>query len=165
MKRNKPLCKHRRSGTQTWRRRPYWSDPRRAETWTVIIPQAVAGDARTFDLSGAVPAGIENKPDDPTYAPNLYRWLLHIDGKPVMVFACWGGWYRWSTNTDRFRDAPSGDTWYAFTAEGKCGRSRCPLTRYVYSDFDAEVPRHRPGRCPLGMPIDGSWKYVGRVSL
>lgn len=165
MKRNKPIVKHRRSGTQTWRRLRYWSDPRSAETWTVIVPQAVAGDARTFSLAGATAAGSEGIPGDPTYAPNLFRWLLHIDGKPVMVFAAWGEWYHWAGHNGRFQDVPGGGIWIAYNARGKCTRERCPQTRYFYSSTGAEISVHVPGRCALGLPLDASWKRVGRVAL
>lgn len=166
MKRNKPLVKRRRSGTQSQRRRPYWFDDRGTNDWLVIVPQALAGkDARTFSMADAVPDGVNGNPDDPTLTPGLYRWRLSVGGRTVPVYTVQHGWYKWNPDYGFSAVPRTGDVWYAFTAECKCQRSRCPLTRYYYSEADNEVPMHRPGRCPLGVPGDTLWKYAGRLTL
>jgi hypothetical protein len=166
MKRNKPLVKRRNSGTQSRRRRPYWFDQRSTEDWTVIAPQSLVGkDARTFSMEGAVPAGKEGLPDDPTFARGLYRWRLDFEGQSVLVYTRLHGWYSWYSDGG-FSGVPrTGDVWYAFTAVRRCDRPRCSLTRYFYSDSDAEIALHRPGHCPLGVPGAGVWKYVARLVL
>jgi hypothetical protein len=167
MKRNKPLCKTRKAGTQIRLRRPYWYDERRAETWKVYVPQSLVGtDARTFSMAEAVPAGEGDNPGNPGISPSLYRWRLDVDGKSVLVYVSWGAWYPWSTGSS-LSDvvAHQGDTWYVFTAEGKCDRLKCPFTRYGYSDKGDEIPQHRPGRCPGGIPLDATWKYAGRTTI
>lgn len=168
MKRNKPLFKQRKPGTHARQR---WSHIltglREASTWTVLVPQSLAGaDGRTFDMTGAVPAGEDGNPNNPTVSPNTYRWRLDHDGKTVMVYAIWGGWYPHSHISEiRKQGLPrTGDVWYAFTADRKCTRAHCPLTHYRYSDSDAEIAIHQPGRCPLALPGDGSWKYAGRFT-
>lgn len=168
MKRNKPLFKQKRPGKHYRMRRKsptYYGDyDRCSETWKILVPQSTAGtDARTFDMTGAVPAGETGKPDDPTLFPGLYRWRLDRAGKSVFVYTQWGNWYPWTRHDGPPRGVPSGDVWYVFTAQGKCTRPRCPMTRYSYADSDAEVAHHRPGQCPLGIPLDGSWKFAGRL--
>lgn len=167
MKRNKPIVRQRTAGTQSRKRRPYWFDERRAETWKVYVPQSLVGaDAHTFSMAGAVPAGEEGKQDDPRLSPGLCRWRLDVDGKSMFVFVSWGAWYTWSTGSGLSEVVPhKGDTWYVFTTEGKCTRPNCSFTRYDYSDKGDEIPSHRPGRCPGGIPLDATWKYAGRTTI
>lgn len=167
MKRNKPLDKRHRVGTQTWRRRSYWSDQRSTGDWTVIVPQAhVGADARILNLSGAVTDGAENVAGDPTVGPNLYRWRLDLFGRATPVYAVRGPWYAWTGHSGRFGAVPrTGDVWYAFTSEGKCERTNCPRTTYFYEGVDGRIARHVPGGCPLGIPLDAGWKYAGRITL
>jgi hypothetical protein len=83
----------------------------------------------------------------------------------VLVYTRLHGWSPYYFDGG-FSDVPrTGDVWYAYTAERKCQRNRCPLTRYYYSDSDAEIPMHRPGYCPLGVPGNAVWKRAARVTL
>lgn len=163
MKRNKPLCKRRKAGTQAERRRRAgwsWQDwQRQAADWTVFVPQSVVGtDAKVFDMTGATPFGIDEVPGDPTFQHGMNRWRLDIDGKSVVVYTSW----RWGSSGALPR---TGDVWYAFTSKGKCLRDNCQMTWFDYADNGSEIPHHRPGACPLGIPLDASWKYARRVTL
>lgn len=163
MKRNKPIWKHRKPGTQARLRYPHWRDREGAVTWTVIVPQAIVGvEARTFSMDGAVPSGHHDRPDDPRVTSGAHRWIL--DGSMV-VYAKVGGLSSWDV-TYGFEGVPRiGDVWYAFTAGRECLRNPCPLTHYWYEGPDATLKRHRKGFCPLAVSGEGVWKYAGRMVL
>ncbi|MBC7267424.1 MAG: hypothetical protein H5T76_01710 [Streptomyces sp.] len=178
MRRNKPLVKQRKRGTQARRRRAYRFNDRSAAHWALAVPQAFVGVRETvLDMTGAVPAGDGvNVPEDP-HCGGALRWRLDRDGQSVFVYGIhlWGGRYRTEDPetysrrvAERFRTAipTSPDVYHVFTAERDgCTRGpKCPLTRYFYSDADIEVPHHRPDRCPMSVLADGlPWRLVGRV--
>lgn len=151
MKRNKPIVKHRNSGTQ-WRRRwAYRYDSRSARDWALRVPQSFVGVRETvLDMSGAVPDGdLTDLPEDPRMRGGGLRWRLHRDGKTVYVYGR-GGPGR--------TDAGSSDVYYVFTARRRaCARgSKCPLTRYSLSWCSGiEIPEHRPDLCPMAVLDDG----------
>lgn len=178
MKRNKPLFKQRKRGTQARRRWRYEFGDSGKTRWALAVPQAFVGVRETvLDMTGAIPAGAdENAPDNPRYGSAL-RWRLDRDGQTTFVYGIhlWGGRTRHEDPqtygrrvAERFRTAipTSPDVYHVFTAEREgCARgTKCPLTMYFYSDSDVEVPRHKVDRCPTGVLTDGvPWRLVGRV--
>ncbi|MEW1895280.1 hypothetical protein [Streptomyces albidoflavus] len=87
MKRNKPLIKRRKAGTQSERRRPYRWQESATSYWALAVPQAFTGTGQTvLDMTGAVPAGADGSdPDDPRYGSSL-RWRLGRDGQTQFVY-------------------------------------------------------------------------------
>lgn len=152
MKRNNPLPKTRKAGTQAKKRHAAghygWMDRERGmQEWSLVVAQSVVGDDRTFSMEGAVPAGEGDKPEDPLWK-GVLRWRLDREGKTFFVYS----------------SPPDGstDTFIVFTAERKCihGKS-CPLTHYWCTDIDFSLARHQPGSCPMGVPWPGVWKLKG----
>ncbi len=178
MKRNKPIVKRRKAGTQSQRRRPYWFDERGASHWALAVPQAFAGvDQTVFDMTGAVTAGTDDdRPEDPR-AGSALRWRIDRDGQTAFVYGLWiwgGRPHRESPASYGNRIAQymrrsiptSPDVYHVFMAErtGCPHGTRCSLTRYFYSDSDIELPQHRPDRCPMSVLNDGPpWRLVGRT--
>ena len=165
MKRNKPV-KHRKSGTQIRRRSAYWFDDRSAGFWALAVRQSFVGvRENVLDMTGAVPAGdLADLPEDPRMRGGLLRWRLERDGRTEYVY----GRHQWNREAVFRRDSlpVSPDVFHVFTAcRRACTRgSRCPMTYYLYSDTDIEVPRHRPDRCPMSVLDDGPpWRLAGRV--
>ncbi|MEU5958145.1 hypothetical protein [Streptomyces sp. NPDC047525] len=178
MKRNKPIVKRRKYGTQSLRRRPYAFDHRSSSHWALAVPQAFAGvDQSAFDMTGAVAAGNDpDRPEDPRFG-SVLRWRIDRDGQTEFVYGreTWsshpgtgssdygkrvGESFRWSIPT------PSTDVYHVFVAEREaCARgTKCPLTRYFYAYADLERPSHRPDQCPMSVLSDGPpWRLVGRT--
>ncbi|MEU8544631.1 hypothetical protein AB0C52_32320 [Streptomyces sp. NPDC048717] len=177
MKRNKPLIKRRKFGTQSERRKAYrWQEGATA-VWALAVPQAFAGADRTvLDMTGAVPAGDdESAPDDPRYGSRL-RWRLDRDGRSQFVYGK-QIWRRYQSESqaaygkrvaDSFRLSlpTSTDVYHVFVAERPvCGRrARCPLTQHWYTAIEADLSTHRPDHCPMGVLNDGPpWRLIGRT--
>ncbi|MCX4792002.1 hypothetical protein OG369_39840 [Streptomyces sp. NBC_01221] len=178
MKRNKPIVRQRKAGTQSQRRRPYWFDDRGSNHWALAVPQAFAGvDQTVFNMTGAVAAGAdENRPEDPRFG-SVLRWRIDRVGQTEFVYGEW----IWSGRPLREHPTSYGkrlansmgrsiptslDVYHVFVAErGGCTHgTKCSLTRYFYSDADIELPRHRPDRCPMSVLNDGPpWRLVGRT--
>ncbi|MFI5986820.1 hypothetical protein ACIBEA_38910 [Streptomyces sp. NPDC051555] len=176
MKRNKPLTKHRKPGTQHQHRKAFRFDDRGSAHWAIAVPQAFAGVRESvFDMEGAVPAGDRANPLNPQYGSGL-RWRVEREARSAFVYGVnlWHG--RYGTESPDaygrrvsalFRTAlpTSPDVYHVFTAERNgCTRgAKCPLTSN-YSDSDIAIPHHRPDRCPTSVATDGSpWRLVGRV--
>ncbi|MFE3558391.1 hypothetical protein ACFXKW_26545 [Streptomyces sp. NPDC059193] len=177
MKRNKPLTKHRKPGTQRQHRKAFRFDDRGSAHWAIATPQAFAGVRESvFDMAGTVPAGDRANPQNPQCGSWL-RWRIERDGKSAFVYAVHLGHGRYSSESpdayDRrvaalFRTAlpTSPDVYHVFTAERNgCTRgAKCPLASHFYSDSDIAIPRHRPDRCPASVVANSSpWRLVGRV--
>jgi hypothetical protein len=164
VKRNKPIFKQRKPGKH-WRTRcknpNYLGDwGRQAETWRLYVPQSATGAGpRNFDMTGARPYGTDGDDVNPEVRPGLYRWRLDRGGKTVLVYTAWQA----VSPADHLASSDK-TAWYVFTAKGKCRRARCPLTQYGYADNGSEIPYHRPGGCPLGIPLDAGWKYRNRMT-
>ncbi|WP_435060155.1 hypothetical protein [Streptomyces sp. bgisy060] len=177
MKRNKPLIKRRKFGTQSERRKPYrWQEGATA-VWALAVPQAFAGaDQTVLDMTGAVPAGDdESAPDNPRYGSRL-RWRLDRDGQSQFVYGKLI-WRRYQSESqaaygrrvaDSFRRSlpTSTDVYHVFVAERPvCNRgTRCPLTQHWYTAIEANLSTHRPDQCPMGVLNDGPpWRLIGRT--
>ncbi|MFJ8677304.1 hypothetical protein [Streptomyces sp. NPDC093589] len=166
MKRNKPIVKQRKAGTQSRRRWAYRFDGWSTGFWALSVRQSFVGvRADVLDMTGAVPAGdFSDLPEDPRMRGGLLRWRLERDGRTEYVY----GRKQWSRDGGFRRDnlPVSEDVFHTFTASRKtCTRgSKCPLTSYILSDSGIEVPRHHPDRCPMTVLEDGpSWRLTGRV--
>ncbi|MEV7839130.1 hypothetical protein AB0O77_18250 [Streptomyces albidoflavus] len=177
MKRNKPLIKRRKAGTQSERRRPYRWQESATSYWALAVPQAFTGTGQTvLDMTGAVPAGADGSdPDDPRYGSSL-RWRLGRDGQTQFVYGTQvGGRYRSESLSaygkrisEGFRRSlpTSPDVYHVFVAARPgCERgTRCPLTRHWYTAIEADLSTHRPDRCPMGVLNDGPpWRLIGRT--
>jgi hypothetical protein len=178
MKRNKPVIKRRKLGTQ-YRRRSAYQFPQRATShWALAVPQAFAGTHETvFDMTGAVPAGSDvDNPEDPRFG-SVLRWRVERDGQTAFVYGLWswGGrshgqgpsaYGKRIAESVRSSIPTSPDVYHVFVAEreGCAHGTKCVLTRYFYTHADREVPSHRPDRCPIGVLNDGPpWRLVGRT--
>ncbi|MFZ3491844.1 hypothetical protein ACODT5_01140 [Streptomyces sp. 5.8] len=177
MKRNKPLIKRRKAGTQYERRRPYQWQERATTYWALAVPQAFAGTNQTvLDMTGAVPAGAdESSPDSPRYGSSL-RWRLDRGGQTQFVYGE-QVWRRYQGESqaaygkrivDSFRHSLpiSPDVYHLFVAERPgCARgTRCPLTQHWYTAIEADLSTHRPDRCPMGVLNDGPpWRLIGQT--
>ncbi|MEW2434395.1 hypothetical protein AB0952_09465 [Streptomyces caniferus] len=166
MKRNKPIVKRRKAGTQMQRRSAYRFDDQSTGYWALAVRQSFVGvRENVLDMTGAVPAGdFSDLPEDPRMRGGLLRWRLQRDGQTEYVY----GRQQWSRGGGFGRDnlPLSPDVFHVFTASRRaCTRgSRCPLTSYLLSDSDIEVPRHHPDRCPMSVLDDGTpWRLAGRV--
>lgn len=158
VKRNKPLVRHRKLGTQWRRRKQYRHDHRSAREWMLWVPQSFVGARETvLDMHGAVPDGdLTDLPEDPQMRDGSLRWRLHRGGKTVYVYGhpTWGRGGPGRTD----RDSSSEDIHYIFTARRRaCTRgSKCPLTSYFLSWYsDIEILEHRPDRCPMTVLDEG----------
>ncbi|EDY53273.1 hypothetical protein [Streptomyces clavuligerus] len=178
MKRNKPLIKRRKAGTQSERRRAYRWQESATSYWALAVPQAFIGAGQTvLDMTGAVPAGFdESKPDNPRYGSKL-RWRLDRDGQTQFVYGK-RVWRRYPPSesraaygkriADSFRwSLPSStDVYHVFVAERpSCAHgTRCPLTRHVYTAIEADLSVHEPDECPTSVLNDGPpWRLIGRT--
>ncbi|MFE2268557.1 hypothetical protein ACFXB4_04905 [Streptomyces lavendulae] len=177
MKRNKPLIKRRKAGTQNERRRPYQWQESATTYWALAVPQAFAGTGQTvLDMTGAVPAGDdESSPDNPRYGSSL-RWRLDRDGQTQFVYGK-EVWRRYRGESQaaygkRIADSSrrslptSPDVYHVFVAERPgCARgTRCPLTQHWYTAIEADLSTHRPDRCPMGVLNDGPpWRLIGQT--
>lgn len=177
MKRNKPLIKRRKAGTQYRRRRLHPWGKHASSYWALAVPQAFTGTGQTvLDMTGAVPAGSdESRPDSPRYG-SVLRWRLDREGQTQFVYGIqvWGR-YRGESPaaygkrlSDAFRRSlpTSPDVHHVFVAERPgCARgTRCPLTRHWYTAIEADLSTHQPDRCPMGVLNDGPpWRLIGRT--
>jgi hypothetical protein len=177
MKRNKPLIKRRKAGTQYERRRPYqWRESATAY-WALAVPQAFAGTGQTvLDMTGAVPAGADDScPDSPLYGSSL-RWRLDRDGQSQFVYGELV-WRRYQSESQAAygkrivgsfrRSLPtSADVFHVFVAERPgCARgTRCPLAQHWYTAIEADLSTHRPDQCPMGVLNEGPpWRLIGQT--
>ncbi|WP_431985253.1 hypothetical protein [Streptomyces qinglanensis] len=160
MKRNKPVVKRRKAGTQIRRRWPYGFDHRGAGDWALWVPQSFVGARETvLDMNGAVPDGdLTDLPADPRMRGGGLRWRLHRGGRTVYVYGC----HTWGRGGPGRTGMGTSDVYYVFTARRRaCTRgSKCPLTSYFLSWYsDIEIPEHRSDRCPMAVLEDGpSWR-------
>jgi hypothetical protein len=152
MKRNKPLVKTRAAGTQhrkRWKAGYHgWQDYERGVgDWDIVVAQSVVGDAKTFSMEDAVPAGEDGNPEHP-YWKGVLRWRVEQGARTVFVYSA----------------PPEGteDTFVVFSARRKCTKGdACPLVRYHCTDMDFSLHTHHPWRCPGGVPSPGVWKRKG----
>ncbi|MEU0022030.1 hypothetical protein ABZ173_30685 [Streptomyces rochei] len=174
MKRNKPLIKRRKAGTQYMRRRPYRWQVRSTGHWVLAVPQAFVGTSQTvLDMTGAVPAGAdESSPDDPRYDGSILRWRLDRDGQTQFVYGFWTWGRSQSAKGKRFSARfrlslpATSDVYHVFAAERPaCARgTRCPLAQHWYTAIEADRATHRPDQCPMGVLNDGPpWRLIGRT--
>ncbi|MEV6583859.1 hypothetical protein AB0M92_37645 [Streptomyces sp. NPDC051582] len=177
MKRNKPLIKHRKAGTQYRRRRLYAWGERASSSWALAVPQAFTGTSQTvLDMTGAAPAGTdESSPDSPRYGPVL-RWRLERGDQPQFVYGVqvWGR-YRGESPSDYGKRIADGfrlclpispDVYHVFVAKRPgCARgTQCPLTRHWYTAIEADLSTHRSDWCPMAVLNDGApWRLIGRT--
>ncbi|MDX3206251.1 MULTISPECIES: hypothetical protein [Streptomyces] len=177
MKRNKPLIKRRKAGTQYRRRRLHPWGKHASSYWALAVPQAFTGTGQTvLDMTGAVPAGAdESRPDNPRYG-SVLRWRLDREGQTQFVYGIqvWGRYRGESPSaygkriSDAFRRSlpTSPDVHHVFVAERPgCARgTRCPLTQHWYTAIEADLSTHQPDRCPMGVLNDGPpWRLIGRT--
>ncbi|GAA1237937.1 hypothetical protein [Streptomyces rhizosphaericus] len=176
MKRNKPLVKQRKAGTQHRRRSAYWFRDRATAHWVLAVPQAFAGVHETvFDMTGAVPAGNDVEyPESPRFG-SVLRWRIDRNGQTAYVYGLRiGSRFRQSPSISGTRVAASvrrsiptsSDVYHVFVAERDvCTRgAKCTLTRYFYTYSGHEVASHMPERCPTAVLDDGPpWRLVCRT--
>ncbi|MEU5137064.1 hypothetical protein [Streptomyces californicus] len=175
MKRNKPLIKLRKMGTQYRRRKAYRYQERSTVYWALAVPQAFTGTrGAVLDMTGAVPAGTdETCPDNPRYG-GVMRWRLERDGPTQFVYGVGvsersqhqsqSAYVKRILKSMRYALPVSGDAFHVFAAARPvCARGkRCPLAWHWYTAIEADLSKHRADQCPMGVLNDGPpWRLVG----
>ncbi|MFD8731496.1 hypothetical protein [Streptomyces sp. NPDC059611] len=175
MKRNKPLMKLRKMGTQNRRRKPYRYQGRSTVYWALAVPQAFTGARGTvLDMTGATPAGAdEARPDSPRYG-GVMRWRIDRDGRTQFVYGVrvsergqhqsQSAYEKRILKKMRLTLPVSEDAFHVFVAaRPDCVRGkRCPLAWHWYTAIEADLSRHRADQCPMGVLNDGPpWRLVG----
>ena len=163
MKRNKPIIKRRKAGTQYLRRRNagyMYGDDRSAGGWLLLLPQGLGGaDIRHITLDNLTPLGRDGETENPAMSHHLYRWRVDTDGKSFVAYTAS---YWWDTHGNSEGQEA---TWFAYTGRGKCTQGRnCPGVRRTYTPWSGvEVSFHPPSRCPYAVQNIRTWKLERQI--
>lgn len=166
-KRNKPIIKHRKPGTQWGRRRKYGADyERQMGKWVLLVPETAGIDRYELPrlMVGAIPTPMEE-----TWGRRACRWRLDVGGRSWTVWSVegravpsrwWGeGRLPWGLGNLADKDT----RWLVYEGERRCSQgANCPEAyRYFADNGVSEITRHRPGSCPFAVRESGAWKFVG----
>ncbi|MFB7858857.1 hypothetical protein [Rhodococcus qingshengii] len=159
MKRNKPIKK---ASNPSERKRRYFYDERRAEPWAIAVESCIANGSRTFSMEGSEFVGEVG--ESRYFGSEVYRWNLHRGGVTIPVYGKL--WEFDSVYHPRWFNGPipEGTTFDVFSAKRSCSAgNKCPMTHYFNEDIDYTLTQHIPGKCPMGVSGEGSWKYTKTI--